>query len=63
MYSNQIWYQDVPLHHLYVYQILRELDNLFLFYGNFHALTKRREKTRKNEENKPIFETLYIRNA
>jgi len=29
-----------------VYQILRESDNLFPFYGNFHALTKRRIKTK-----------------
>jgi len=49
----------VPLHHLSVYQISRQLDNLFLHYGNFHTLTKRR----KNEETKAIFEGSYLRNT
>jgi len=52
----------VPLSHLSVYQISRELHNLFVFYKNFHTLTKRRKK-RKNEETKPIFEGLYLGNA
>jgi len=38
------------------------LDNPFPLYGNFHTLTKRRKK-RKNEENKPIFESLYLGNT
>jgi len=40
-----------------VYQILRESDKLFPFYGNFHALKKTRKnkkKRRKNEETKAI---------
>jgi len=28
-YSNQTWYQDVPLHHLSLYQISRQSDNPF----------------------------------
>ena len=56
MYSNQTWYQDVPLHHHSVDQIS---DNPFPLYDNFHTSIKRR----KNEETKPIFETLYLKNA
>jgi len=58
-----MWYQDVPLHHLSVYQISRESDNSFPLYGNFHALSNRRKKQEKNEETKPIFESLYLGNA
>ena len=46
MYSNQTWYQDVSLYHLSVYQISRQLDNMFPFYGYFYTLMKRR-KTKK----------------
>jgi len=70
---NQTWYQDAPIHHLYVYQISRQLDNPFPLYGYFHAKTKRRRKKNKNnnnnnkkkkpEETKPDFESLYLGNA
>jgi len=36
------------------------IGNAFVFYNNFHTLTKRR---RKNEETKPIFEGSYLRNT
>jgi len=36
-----------------IYQISTELDNVFVFYNNFHTLTKRRET-------KPIFEGSYL---
>jgi len=49
-------------HHLSVYQISGYLDNLFPLYSNVHTLMKRRKKTRKNEETKPIFKSLYLRN-
>jgi len=43
-----------------VNQISRQLDNAFVFYNNFHTFTKRRKikknKRKKNEETKPIFE-------
>ena len=54
-----IVYQDAPLHHLFVNQISRQLDNLFPLYDDFHTFTKRR----KNEETKPIFENSDLRNT
>jgi len=46
-----MWYQDVPLSYLSMYEISRELDNAFVFYNNFHMLTKRRKKKKtKNKE-------------
>jgi len=41
-----------------VYQISRQLDNVFELYGNFHTSMKE-----KNEEIKPNFEDLCLRNA
>jgi len=55
----QIWYQDAPLSRLSVYQISRQSDNAFVFYSNFHTLTKRK----KNEETQPTFEGSYLGNA
>jgi len=46
-----------------VYQISKQLDNPFVLYGNFHTKTKRRKKQEKNEESKPVFESLYLGNA
>jgi len=60
-YCNQIWYQDVPLSHLSVYQISRELEYAFAFYNNFHTLMKRRKKREKKEN--PVFEGSYLGNA
>jgi len=37
---NQTWHQDVPLHHLSVYQILRQSYIPFPLYGNFHTKMK-----------------------
>ena len=45
-----------------LHKISRQSDNLFPLHGNFHTLTKRSKKTRKNEETIPIFENLYLRN-
>ena len=53
----QTWHQDAPLHHLSVYQISRQSNNLFPRYGN------QDEKKKKNEETKPIFESSYLGNA
>jgi len=50
-YSNQTWYQDVPLHYLSEYQISMQSYNPLLLYGNFNTFTKRK----KNRETKPIF--------
>jgi len=58
-YSNQTWYQDAPLHHLFVYHISRQSDNLFPPYGNFNTFTKRRKKG----GNKPIFGSSYLGSA
>ena len=35
----------MPINHLSVYQISRQLDNLLPLYGNIHTLTKRKKKT------------------
>jgi len=43
-YSNEAWYQDVPLHHLPVYQISKHSGYLFPLYGNFNTFTKRKKK-------------------
>jgi len=51
-------YQVVPLSRLSVYQISRQLDNLFVFYDNFHTLTKRTKK----KETQPIFKGSYLGN-
>ena len=49
----------MPLHHLFVYQISRQSNNLFpLFMVTFTPLQKK-----KNEETKPIFESLYLGNT
>jgi len=54
-YCNQIWYKDVPLQDaLSGFQISRQLDSAFTFYGSFHTLMK---------ETQPIFEDSYLRNA
>ena len=58
MYSNQNWYQDAPLRHLYVYQISRESDYLFLLYDIFHALMKRKKMKRLSQ-----FLKVYILEA
>ena len=47
MYFNQTWCQHAPLHHLLVYEISRQSDYLFPFYGSFNTLTKRRKKKTK----------------
>jgi len=39
-----------------VYQISRQSDTAFVFYNNFHTLTKTRKKT----ETQPIFEGSYL---
>jgi len=44
-----------------VYQISRQSDNAFVFYSNFHTLTKRRKK--EKNENQPTFEGSYLGNA
>jgi len=50
MVLQPIWYQDVPLSRLSVYQISRQLDNVFVLYNNFHTLTKRKRKIKKTKK-------------
>ena len=40
------WYQDAPLHHLFVYQISRQSDNKFPLYSTFNIFTEKRKKHR-----------------
>jgi len=53
--------QDAPLHHLFGYQISKQSDNPFplLIMVTFIP----RQKEEKNEENKPVFESLYLGNS
>jgi len=37
----------MPLSHLSVYKISKQLDNAFVFYSNFHTLKKERKKKKK----------------
>jgi len=48
---------DAPLHHLSVYQSSRQSDNPFPLYG------KKKRQEKKNEETKPVFESLYLGSA
>jgi len=46
---------------LCIYQISKQSDNAFAFYGNFHTLIK--EGKKEDEEIQPIFEGSYLSNA
>jgi len=41
-----------------VHQISRQLDNPFVFYGNFHTLMKRRRE--KKKEKKLKYEVMML---
>ena len=55
-------YGTIYIYHLSVNQISMELDNPFSLDSNFH-IDKKKEKEKKNKGIKPIFESLYLRNA